>query len=55
MPSAAAANARGYGVIHVLEVDRGGKDDSEQWAYAVSQGRAILTPTIRDYLIREPA
>jgi hypothetical protein len=31
---------RGYDVIHVLEVDRGGKNDPEQLDYAVSQGRA---------------
>jgi predicted nuclease of predicted toxin-antitoxin system len=42
---------RGYDAVHVLEVGRGGKSDPEQLAYAVSQGRAILTHNIRDYLV----
>jgi predicted nuclease of predicted toxin-antitoxin system len=46
---------RGYDVIHVLEVDRGGKNDPEQLDYAVSQGRAILTHNIRDYLALDRA
>jgi hypothetical protein len=35
----------------VLEVGRGGKSDAEQLAYAVDQGRAILTHNIRDHLL----
>ena len=46
---------RGYDVIHVLEVDRGGKNDPEQLDYAASQGRAILTHNIRDYLALDQA
>ncbi len=42
---------RGYDVVHVLEVDRGGQDDPEQLAYAVSYGRAMLTHNIRHYLL----
>jgi predicted nuclease of predicted toxin-antitoxin system len=42
---------RGYDAVHVLEVSRGGKSDLEQLAYAVSQGRAMLTHNIRDYLL----
>lgn len=42
---------RGYDVVHVLEVGRGGKSDPEQLAYAVDQGRAILTHNIRDLLL----
>ncbi len=41
---------RGYDAVHVLEVGRGGKSDPEQLAYAVSQGRAMLTHNIRDHL-----
>jgi predicted nuclease of predicted toxin-antitoxin system len=42
---------RGYDATHVLEVNRAGKSDLEQLAYAVSQGRAVLTHNIRDYLL----
>ena len=42
---------RGYDVIHVLEVERTGKSDSEQLAYAVQRRRAILTHNIRDYVL----
>ncbi|MGH7960840.1 MAG: DUF5615 family PIN-like protein [Candidatus Binatia bacterium] len=42
---------RGYEAIHVSEVNREGKSDPEQLAYAVSQERAILTHNIRDYLL----
>jgi predicted nuclease of predicted toxin-antitoxin system len=42
---------RGYDMVHVLEVGRGGRSDPEQLAYAVSQKRATLTHNIRDYLI----
>jgi len=40
---------RGYDVVHVLEVGRGGKSDPEQLLYAVSQKRVILSHNIRDY------
>lgn len=42
--------ARGYDATHVLEVGRGGKTDPEQLAYAVRQGRVMLTHNIRDHL-----
>jgi len=42
---------RGYDVIHVLEVDRGGKSDPEQLAYATGQQRAILTHNIRHFIL----
>lgn len=34
---------RGFDAVNVYEVDRGGLDDEEQWAYAADQERAILT------------
>ena len=40
---------RGYDVVHVLEVGRGGKSDPEQLLSAVSQKRVILSHNIRDY------
>lgn len=42
---------RGYDAVHVLEVYRGGKSDSEQLAYATSQQRAILTHNIRHFIL----
>jgi len=40
---------RGYDAIHVLDVDRTGKSDADQLAYAVSQQRAILTHNVRHF------
>jgi hypothetical protein len=40
---------RGYDAIHVLEVGRAGKADSEQLAYAVNEQRSILTHNIRHF------
>jgi len=40
---------RGYDAIHVLEVGRAGKTDSEQLAYAVNEQRSILTHNIRHF------
>ena len=42
---------RGLDAVHVLEVGRGGMSDPEQLAYATSEGRAILTHNVRDYLV----
>lgn len=41
---------RGFDVYHVIERDRNGKSDSEQFIYATKQKRAILTHNIRDYV-----
>ena len=41
---------RGYNAYHVLEVERTGKSDSEQLAYAVRNKMAILTHNIKDYV-----
>lgn len=42
---------RGYHAYHVLEVERTGKSDSEQFAYAIRNKMAILTHNIKDYVI----
>ena len=42
---------RGYNAYHVLEVERTGKSDSEQFAYAIRNKMAILTHNIKDYVI----
>jgi len=41
---------RGHDAIHVLEIGRAGRSDLEQFTYAVSQERALLTHNIRDFL-----
>lgn len=41
---------RGYDAIHVLEIGRAGRSDLDQFTYAVSQERALLTHNIRDFL-----
>jgi len=38
---------RGYHAYHVLEVERTGKSDSEQFAYAIRNKMAILTHNIK--------
>ncbi|MBI5640161.1 MAG: DUF5615 family PIN-like protein [Nitrospirae bacterium] len=43
--------SRGYHATHVLEVNRTGKSDSEQLAYAAKNGMAVLTHNIRDYVV----
>jgi len=42
--------SRGYDVVHVLELGMEGKSDLEQLDFAASQGRAILTHNIKDYI-----
>lgn len=42
---------RGYNVSHILEVNRNGKSDNEQLAYAVKHKMAILTHNIKDYVV----
>jgi predicted nuclease of predicted toxin-antitoxin system len=42
---------RGYDVVHVLELERTGKTDTEQLAHAIGQQRAILTHNIKDFII----
>jgi len=40
---------RGYDAVHVLEVQRESKSDSEQLDYALGLGKAILTHNVRDF------
>ncbi len=42
---------RGYNAAHVLELNREGKSDEEQFEYAVKHGMAILTYNIGDFSI----
>ncbi len=36
--------------IHIIELGRGGKSDSEQLAHAIKHKRAILTHNIKDFI-----
>ena len=42
---------RGYNATHALEINRTGKSDEEQLAYAVKHKMVILTHNIRDFRI----
>lgn len=46
---------RGYDVVHVLEIDHGGRSDDDQLAYASLHGRSLLTHNIRDFLVLDQA
>jgi predicted nuclease of predicted toxin-antitoxin system len=46
---AAALRAAGYDVICASEVGRKGIDDEAQLAFAIAEGRAILTHNIQDF------
>jgi predicted nuclease of predicted toxin-antitoxin system len=45
-----ALRERGFDVVHVYEVERGGLPDADQLAYAVQESRAILTHNARDFV-----
>ncbi len=47
---AATLRQRGYDAVSVHELGRTGLSDEEQMAFAVSQGRAILTHNIGDFV-----
>ncbi len=42
---------RGFHAQHVVELDRSGLSDPEQFAFAVEQRRAIVTHNIRDHVV----
>jgi predicted nuclease of predicted toxin-antitoxin system len=42
---------RGYDAVHVLERDRGGRNDPDQLAFAVAQRRAILTHNVGHFVV----
>ncbi len=42
---------RGYDAVRVLEVERAGRHDPDQLAYAVGEGRAMLSHNIRDFIL----
>ena len=47
---AAALRERGFDVVHVYEIGRGGLDDEAQLSYAAEQGRALLTFNARHFV-----
>lgn len=46
---AAAPRKSGYDALSVNELERKAFSDEEQLAFAVAEGRAILTPNIQDF------
>jgi predicted nuclease of predicted toxin-antitoxin system len=46
---ATALSQAGYDAISVNQLDRKGLSDEEQMAFAVAEGRAILTHNIQDF------
>ena len=50
MGLAEALRQRGYDAIATGELERKGLPDEEQLAFAVTQGRAILTHNIKDFV-----
>jgi predicted nuclease of predicted toxin-antitoxin system len=47
---AIALRDRGFDVVHVYELERGGMSDADQLAYSVQEGRAILTHNAKDFI-----
>ena len=47
---AAALQDEGYDVVFVSELGRKGISDADQLAYAVSNGRAIITHNVGDFI-----
>lgn len=46
-----ALRKRGFDVIHTQELDRKGKTDQEQVAFAVENERCIFSYNVRDYVL----
>ena len=47
---AANLRQRGFDVVSVVELGHGGWTDEEQFEYAISTGRALLTFNIKDFI-----
>jgi len=45
----ATLRSRGYDVLHVYHAQRGGFEDDAQLAFAVEQGRTLLTYNMQDF------
>lgn len=48
---ALALRKRGYDVVHVQEVERKGKSDSEQLRYAVEKERCLCSFNVKDFVM----
>lgn len=48
---ALALRKRGYDVVHVQELGRKGKPDSEQLRYAVERERCLLSFNVKDFVL----
>ena len=48
---ALALRKRGYDVVHAQELDRKGRSDYEQIAFAIQQERCIFSFNVKDFVI----
>jgi len=48
---ALALRKRGYDVVHAQELDRKGRSDYEQVAFAIQQERCIFSFNVKDFVI----
>ena len=48
---AQALRKRGHDVVHAQEMERKGRSDREQLAYAAEQGRCLLSFNVKDFVI----
>ena len=51
LAAALTLRKRGYDVVHVQELDRRGKSDSEQLRYAVEKKRCLFTFNVKDFVL----
>lgn len=48
---APALRKRGFDAVHAQELERKGRSDAEQLAYAISQKRCLLTFNVKDFVL----
>jgi predicted nuclease of predicted toxin-antitoxin system len=48
---AAALRRRGFAVVHAQELERKGRTDQEQLAWAVSQERTLFSFNVKDFVL----
>jgi len=51
LPVALALRKRGYDVVHVQELGRKGKSDSEQLSYAAQNQRCLVSFNVKDFVL----
>lgn len=51
VPLARALQNRGYDALHVSELQRKGKSDAEQLAYATAHERCLMSFNVKDFVL----